>query len=79
MHKIVGCVDNGDAADEGIFVDKYGAYLQMHSCLSFAASRKDKVAIMQLLKAAKYDPMHADTIREINKSKTFVFYDSVSC
>lgn len=74
----MGGVGNGEATDEGIFVDKYGSYLQMHSCLSFAASRKDEVAIMHLLKAAKYDPSHADAVREIKKSKNLVFYDSVS-
>jgi hypothetical protein len=78
MQKIVGCVDNGEATDEGIFVDKYGAYLQMHACLSFAASRKDEVSIVHLLKAAKYDPLHTDVMREIQKSKNLVFYDSVS-
>jgi hypothetical protein len=50
----------------------------MHSCLSFAASRKDEVAITHLLRAAKYDPVHTDAIREIRKSRNLVFYDSVS-
>lgn len=39
---------------------------------------KDDTAIKHLLKAAKYDPCHADAVKEIKRSKDLVFYDSVS-
>ncbi len=70
----------GVAFDGGAetFVDTYGAYLQMHSCLTYAAAARDETAIMQLLKAAEYDPSHQDSTKEIRKSKDLVFYDSVS-
>lgn len=50
----------------------------MHTCLSFAASQKDEVAITHLLRVAKFDPKHVDIIKEIKRSKNLVFYDGVS-
>ena len=62
------------------FVETYGAYLQIQTCLSAAASVKDEVAISAILKAARNDPCHQDATREIYKSNSngLLFYDSVS-
>jgi hypothetical protein len=63
---------------EGRFVEKFGSYLQLHSCLSFAASVRDESAIAHLLQAAEHDPSHRDAVREIQKSNDMLFYDTVS-
>ena len=63
--------------DEEKFVATYGAYLQMHSCLTLAAALKDESAITHLLKAAEHDPNHRDAVKEILKSNDLLFYDSV--
>uniref|UniRef100_A0A7S4AQ97 Uncharacterized protein n=1 Tax=Pseudo-nitzschia australis TaxID=44445 RepID=A0A7S4AQ97_9STRA len=60
------------------FVETYGAYLQIQTCLSAAASVKDEVAISAILKAATNDPCHRDAVREIYNSNSngLLFYDS---
>jgi hypothetical protein len=63
---------------EGRFVEKFGSYLQLHSCLSFAASVRDESAIAHLLQVAEHDPSHRDAVREIQKSNDMLFYDTVS-
>ena len=60
------------------FIQKYGSYLQIHSCLSFSAAVKAEAAIAELLTVASYDPSHRDAIIEIKKANTLTFYDSVS-
>ncbi|KAG7346813.1 hypothetical protein IV203_005882 [Nitzschia inconspicua] len=77
-HQIVGGGGTIEQiAEKGKFIDRYGAYLQMHTCLSFASFVKDEVAITYLLKVAKFDPNHSETIKEIKRSKNLVFYDSL--
>ena len=39
---------------------------------------KNESAIVQLLKAAKYDPNHVEAIKDIKNSRELVFYESVS-
>ncbi|VEU39947.1 unnamed protein product [Pseudo-nitzschia multistriata] len=58
------------------FVETYGAYLQIPTCLSFAASVKDEVAISAVLEASRSDPSHRDAMREIEKSNASLFYNS---
>jgi hypothetical protein len=60
------------------FVKKYGAYLQIHSCLSCSAAVKAVAPINEILQLASHDPTHRDAVREIHKSTSLTFYDSVS-
>jgi hypothetical protein len=60
------------------FVQKYGAYLQIHSCLSYSAAVKAETAISELLVVASHDPSHRDAVKEIQRGKTLIFYDTVS-
>ena len=75
----------GSDRDEGFstinrnsFVQTYGAYLQIQTCLSFASFVKDKAAISEILKVAKDDPNHRDAMKDIQESNHLLFYDSVS-
>lgn len=79
-HNIIDGGVNGRVSgeEEKTFVEKYGAYLQMHSCLTYAAAAKDETAILHLLEAAKFDPRHVEGVKEIRKSKHLVLYESVS-
>ena len=79
-HKVLAAEPGGgmSSADEGRFIEKFGSYLQLHSCLSFAASVRDESAIAHLLNVADYDPNHRDAAREIQKSNEMLFYDTVS-
>mmetsp|Transcript_23209 Transcript_23209/g.64340 ORF Transcript_23209/g.64340 Transcript_23209/m.64340 type:complete len:1165 (-) Transcript_23209:85-3579(-) len=58
-----------------LFVETYGAYLQIQTCLSHAASVQDKGAIAAILEAARNDPSHQDTVKEIQKTG-LMFYDT---
>lgn len=60
------------------FVKKYGAYLQIHSCLSCSAAVKAVAPINEILQLARHDPTHRDAVREIQKSTSLTFYDAVS-
>jgi len=57
------------------FVGIYGAYLQIQTCLSFAASMQDEVAISLILHVARTDPNHRDALKEMQKSNDLLFYD----
>ena len=60
------------------FVKKYGAYLQLHSCLSYSAVVKAEAPIGDLLIAASHDPTHRDATKEIQRANALIFYDEVS-
>lgn len=60
------------------FVQKFGTYLQIHSCLSFSANVEADKAVEELLAVASHDPSHRDSVREIQKAKELAFYDIVS-
>jgi hypothetical protein len=60
------------------FVKLYGAYLQIHSCLSFSSAVRAEAAIAELLKVSSHDPSHRDAVREIQKGNALTFYDTVS-
>ena len=60
------------------FVKTYGAYLQIHSCLSSSAAVKAEAPIKEILLLANHDPSHRDAVKEVQKAKSFVFYDTVS-
>ena len=71
--------DTASAEKEAIaFINKYGAYLQLHSCFSSAASANAAAPIKELLKLAKHDPTHREALRDLRKSGSLTFYDTVS-
>ena len=61
------------------FIKKYGAYLQMHTSLTYAALMNAEAVICDLLSVAEHDPSHLEAAREIRKGNTLMFYDHVSC
>jgi hypothetical protein len=72
--KYVSSIDEEVAS----FVQKYGSYLQIHSCLSYSAAVEADTAIKELLKVASHDPSHRDAVKEIQKANDLTFYDTVS-
>jgi hypothetical protein len=79
------CATNEDQApsDKAIekakgFIKNFGAYLQIHTCLSSAAKLKAGPVIGELLGVGSYDPSHRDAMREIHKANNMTFYDAVS-
>ncbi len=78
--KIIGSERNKEVGttNEDSFILSYGAYLQIHTCLSFAAFVKDEAVISELLQVASGDPHHRDTLNDIEKSDKVLYYDSVS-
>lgn len=79
------CATNQDQtpSDEAVekakeFIKNYGAYLQIHTCLSCAAKLKAEPVIGELLGVGSYDPSHRDAMREIHKANNLTFYDAVS-
>jgi hypothetical protein len=78
--KIIGCdqYEGFSTINRSSFVQTYGAYLQMQTCLSFASFVKDEAAISEILKVARDDPNHRDAMKDIQESSHLLFYDSVS-
>lgn len=76
--KIIGSERNEELSttNENSFILSYGAYLQIHTCLSFASFVKDEAAISDLLQVASDDPSHQDAMKEIQKSDKILYYDS---
>jgi hypothetical protein len=79
------CATNQDQtpSDEAVeeakeFIKNFGAYLQIHRCLSCAAKLKAEAVIEELLGVGSYDPSHRDAMREIHKANNLTFYDAVS-
>jgi hypothetical protein len=74
--------DHGDTsyidAEAVAFVKRYGAYLQLHSCLSCSAASKAVAPIKELLSLAHHDPTHRDAVREMKKGNVLTFYENVS-
>ena len=69
-----------DQVDDQVdaFVQRYGTYLQIHSCLVFSASVHAEKAIDSLLDVAKFDPSHLDAMREFKIANNMTFYEAVS-
>ena len=76
--KVIGDHQDGaqNTIDAGSFIDTYGAYLQIQTCLVFASFVKAGSVISDILRIARDDPNHRDAIKDIQKSDG-VFYDSV--
>lgn len=60
------------------FVQRYGTYLQIHSCLVFSASVHAERAIDSLLEVAQYDPSHLEAMKEFKRANNMTFYEAVS-
>lgn len=60
------------------FIQKYGAYLQLHTSLSSAAAAHASNHIKELLKLAKSDPTHREAMRHLKAAGSLLFYDTVS-
>ena len=71
--------ENSSTVDEEAvaFVKKYGAYLQLHSCLSSSAAVKAEAPIQEILLLANHDPSHRDAVKEIQRANKIIFYDTV--
>jgi hypothetical protein len=61
------------------FLQKFGTYLQIHSCLVFSAQVEADKAIDQLLEVARFDPLHREATKELAKASDLTFYDTVCC
>ena len=61
-----------------IFLKKFGAYLQLHSCLVSSAKVEAGKAIDHLLDLARCDPSHREARKELAKASAMTFYESVS-
>jgi hypothetical protein len=79
------CATNQDQtpSDEAVekakgFIKNFGAYLQIHTCLSCVAKLKAGPVVGELLGVGSYDPSHRDAMREIHKANNLTFYDAVS-
>lgn len=60
------------------FVKCYGAYLQLHTCIAYAAAIEAEGVIHVLLDLAKHDPRHLEAMKQLSKSNALVLYDPVS-
>ncbi len=73
-------LDDRKAVDVEVeaFLRKYGAYLQIHSCLVLSAKVEADKAIDQLLELARFDPLHREATKELARANDLTFYDTVS-
>jgi hypothetical protein len=83
------CEDSNDELSGGInrsssrmqeavdFVQDYGAYLKMQTCLSYAAVLEAQPVIDVLLNVSKYDPRHREVSKQFGRASALVFYDPV--
>lgn len=58
------------------FIETYGSYLKLHTCLAYAAVLKAENVILSLLSLAKHDPRHREVMKHTSKS-SMVFYEPV--
>jgi hypothetical protein len=86
IHALLPLLMNSDKLNEASrtqkqikdFLSDYGSYLRMDTCLSYASVLKASDVVDQLLSIAKYDPRHREAMKQMSKSMTMVFYESVS-
>jgi hypothetical protein len=58
------------------FIETYGSYLKLHTCLAYAAVLRAENVILSLLSLAKHDPRHREVMKHTVKS-SMVFYEPV--
>jgi len=59
------------------FVEEYGSYLKLHTCLAYSAVVKADSVISSLLDVAKHDPNHKEMMKHTCKPGSLVFYEPV--
>jgi len=57
------------------FVKKYGAYLQLHNCLAYAAALKRSDVIDVLLQLAEHDLRHREVIKLFARRNALILYE----
>lgn len=81
LSRYTSCLSEADTEiidqEVATFVQKFGTYLQIHSCLAFSARVEADRAVDELLKVAKHDPLHRDAAKEIQNANDMTFYDVV--
>lgn len=61
------------------FINSYGAYLKLHTCLVRASDVGSGPILRTLLDMARFDLRHRDCLKRLsNKQTTFFLYESVS-
>lgn len=78
-----GKSDNGANAESTMrdirdFLEKFGSYLRIDTCLAYAAAVRAESVVDILLGVAKHDPRHREVIKQTSKQATMVFYEPVS-
>ena len=70
---------NDDFEEDAIdFVNTYGAYLDIYKCLKSAGKFRSVKLIKKLVEAARYDPVHKEAVKAIQKTNELLFYQPVS-
>lgn len=59
------------------FVNEYGAYLKLHTCLAYAAVVHAENVIDMLLNVARHDPKHKEYTKALTKGQALIFYEPV--
>ena len=68
-----------EASEELVaFVEKFGAYLKLHTCLAYAAALKSCEVIDVLLSLAKHDPRHREVMKLFSRRHALILYEPVS-
>lgn len=63
--------------DIATFLQDYGSYLRMDTCLVYASALKATTVIEILLRIAKHDPRHREALKQMTKTGAMVFYEPV--
>lgn len=73
-------VDTYDESQERIisFIQEFGSYLKLHSCLAYSALIEAAEVINCLIDLAKYDPSHKEMMKHSGRNNSLVFYEPVS-
>lgn len=61
-----------------VFLEEYGSYLRLDTCLTYAAVLKADTVVDLLLSIAKRDPRHREMIKQTTKTTSMLFYEPVS-
>ena len=71
-------IENVDVKEVTDFIDRFGSYLKMHTCLAYAGVLKADEVIRELLNMAKHDPKHKQMTKQLSHSQSLTFYEPVS-
>ena len=59
------------------FINEYGAYLRLHTCIAHAAALRAQDIVKMLLALAKNDPLHRESMRRFSRANSLHFYEPV--